>query len=154
MIRKDYMNCKYKKIRTKKGIKYGYCTLNKKEVNLFNCRCESIEMKNISTKKKKPLKSSKITKLERDRYSILTNNLKVCIECGKNKDNIHEIYEGAYRNRSMIFGLCIPLCYECHKKIHSDYDFKIKYKQLGEKTFKEHYPNLNFNEYFYYKRKD
>ena len=30
------MNKLLSKIRTKKGIKYGYCTLNKKEVQIFN----------------------------------------------------------------------------------------------------------------------
>lgn len=158
------MNCKYHKIRTKKGIKYGYCTLYKKEVELFNCKCNEKEVKQykhsfgnktlLKTPKNAPTKSNKIKLLEKKRFSILTNDLNICYNCKKPKNNLHEVYEGIYRNTSMQYGCVLPLCTNCHYKIHHDYEFKIYYKRLMKKKFKEVYPELNFNELFYYKEKN
>ena len=73
------MNCIYKKVRTKKGKKYGYCTLLKKEVNLFNCKCSSITYKKIN-----PIKSrtNKQAQKEKERFSIIYTDLTKCCECG------------------------------------------------------------------------
>ena len=92
----------------------------------------------------------KIKTLEKNRWSLATNDLSKCIECGRPRDDLHEVYEGAYRRRSMIYGCVIPLCRYHHNKIHKDYDFKIKYKKMMEKMFEEYY-HLNFHDYFYYK---
>lgn len=167
------MNCKYHKIRTHKGVKFGYCTLYRKEVPLFGCKCNELILDNLSKKyektnkytnqDKKPLKiakngqlrannkSYKIKKLENNRFSILTNDLTKCYCCPKPKQHLHEVYEGIYRNRSMEYGCVLPLCNDCHIKIHHDAEFKLYYKRLMESQFKKTYPNLNFNELFYYK---
>ena len=89
--------------------------------------------------------------LEKNRWSLLTKNLDYCVECGRIRDDLHEVYEGAYRLRSMEFGCVIPLCRSCHNRIHRDTSFKLKYKRMFEKLFNEHYPDLNFHDYFYYK---
>lgn len=92
----------------------------------------------------------KIKTLEKNRWSLATNDLTKCIECGNPNIELHEVYEGAYRRRSMIYGCVIPLCRKHHNLIHKDYNFKIKYKRLFKELFEEYY-HLNFNDYFYYK---
>ena len=45
---------------------------------------------------------SKITRLERMRYSILTKDLDHCYICGSIKHSIHEIYYGKNRVNSKL----------------------------------------------------
>lgn len=61
-------------------------------------------------------KSTKLAKLERNRYSIFTNDYIHCYYCHnfKSKLDIHEVYGGSNRQRSMKYGLCVPLCRACH----------------------------------------
>lgn len=64
-------------------------------------------------------KTNKLAKLERDRYSIFTNDFDKCYYCGIHKSlvglDIHEVYGGANRITSMKNGLCVPLCRKCHQ---------------------------------------
>ncbi len=91
---------------------------------------------------------SKITRLERMRFSILTKDLSKCFLCGKPKNDIHEIYEGARRIPSMKYGCCIPVCRSCHNHLHNDYNFALPYKQLCQKKFNELYGKDKFIEIF------
>lgn len=61
-------------------------------------------------------KSNKLANLERNRYSIFTDNYKTCYYCGigRSQLDIHEVYGGSNRQRSMKYGLCVPLCRACH----------------------------------------
>lgn len=128
------MNCKYKRIRTKKGIKYGYCTLNKEEVPIFNCKCGEVEYKQQNTMKKSTYKQNK---KERDRFStIYTIPNKRCCNCFKiGNTELNEVYEGSKRNASIKNGFVIPLCRECHNNFHNNREFALKYKIL----FQIHY---------------
>lgn len=92
---------------------------------------------------------SKITRLERMRFSILTNDLSKCYLCGKPKDDIHEIYEGSRRISSMKYGCCIPVCRNCHRNLHNNYSFALPYKQLCQKKFIEVYPEIDFLKIFH-----
>lgn len=89
-----------------------------------------------------------IKTLEKNRKSILTDNLDYCIECGKPKVNIHEVYEGSYRRRSMENDMCIPLCFEHHKQIHNDYQFALKYKKMCQSKFEETHSREEFLKLF------
>ena len=89
--------------------------------------------------------------LEKHRWSLLTDDLTTCVECCRPKDDLHEVYEGAYRRLSMKYGCVIPLCRSCHNRIHLEKELKLKYKRMFEKLFNENYPNLDFHKYFYYK---
>ena len=84
-------------------------------------------------------KSYKIAKLEKERYSILTDDLEHCIICKKPKDNLHEVYFGKNRQLSMEYGCVIPLCYMHHIMIHDrhslDLIYKIKMQEAFEKTY-------------------
>lgn len=90
-----------------------------------------------------------------ERYSILTNDLTKCIECGANGViNKHEIFFGRNRQNSIKYGLVIPLCqkehhnqYEC-KGIHFDKELCNKWQKIGQEKFEEVYPQLNFIDIF------
>jgi hypothetical protein len=82
---------------------------------------------------------NKVKKLERNRYSILTNNLEVCFLCGKRKQHLHEIFFGRNRQLSMKYGCVVPLCFSCHEKVHNDYATDLKLKQLCQKQYMKHY---------------
>ena len=93
----------------------------------------------------------KIKTLEKHRWSLLTDDLTTCVECGRPKDDLHEVYEGAYRQRSMKYGCVIPLCRQCHNRIHQEKELKLKYKRMFEKLFTEYYPEEEFHNVFFYK---
>lgn len=119
-LRLDMMNkCKYITIRSKNYEKYFYCRLNKKIINYTTecIKCVKNEPRNNKGTNKK---TSKQIKLEKSRYSILTNDLEHCYICrfqGKKvlKDDLHEVYGGANRKRSILNGLVVPLCRKHHQ---------------------------------------
>ena len=131
------------RIRSKRGIKYGYCTKFHKEVSIF-CKCNNIEYKQY---KKIKTKTSKLQSMENKRYSIIYNDLTICAECGskngtydhiKNRYTIvskNEVFEGAYRQLSIKYGLVCPFCQNCHERFHNDILFNLKYKVTFQKEF-------------------
>jgi len=156
------MNCKNHRIRTKKGNKYGYCTLYKKEVPVFGCKCESIDQKmynnwsmnvnkiiNLHNKTKNTVQKSikkrsyKLAKREKERYSIIYQDLSKCCVNGCLTPNYNvqknEVFDGAYRQLSIKHGMICPLCDNHHKQFHKDRRFAIKYKiQFEEEFLKNH----------------
>ena len=94
------------------------------------------------------LKSSKLSKLENNRFSILTDDLNHCYICGKDRDNLHEVYEGSKRQLSMQYGCVIPLCYQHHIMIHYDRNMALFYKKIMQAKFIQVYPDLDFLEIF------
>ena len=88
------------------------CKIIKQEITLSYCaKCREFEPRNNTPMKKK---SSKLKKLENNRFSIFTKDLKRCYYCHKKATDIHEVWGGSNRQRSMKLGFCIPLCRECH----------------------------------------
>ncbi len=63
-------------------------------------------------------KSNKLAKLEHNRYSIFTDNFDKCYYCHiqkwREQIDLHEVYGGSNRQRSMKYGLVVPLCRRCH----------------------------------------
>lgn len=53
------------------------------------------------------------------RYSIITDDLTHCIECGRTDVELHEVWYGANRKLSIEDGLVIPLC----KRFSSQWKF-------------------------------
>jgi hypothetical protein len=126
-------NCKHFRKRSKNYTNYFYCTTLKKETTFEDCQnCKYKEYKKV-----KPLKqrSFKQNKLERNRYSIFTNNFERCIECGKKATDKHEIYRGKNRHTSIKWGLVIPLCRTCH----NDPEIEQKWRIKGQQKFMQHY---------------
>lgn len=158
------MNCKHFKIRNKKNKKYCYCTFLKKEVS-FSCyrNCINKEYKQYKKIKKR---TSKLQNLENKRYSIIYNDLTICAECGLksgvydyiNKEYIiiskNEIFEGAYRQLSIKYGMVCPFCQKCHDRFHNDILFNLKYKVMFQREFlkshsKEEFISIFKQDYVY-----
>lgn len=93
-------------------------------------------------------KSYSLQKLEKNRKSILTDNLEHCILCGKPAVNLHEICFGRNRQNSMKYGLVIPLCYQCHIEMHRNALWQEIWHVKGQEAFEKCYPDLNFLEIF------
>lgn len=84
-------------------------------------------------------KTYKLSKLEKNRYSIITNNLDECFICHRAKDHLHEVFYGNNRVNSMKYGCIVPLCYQCHAKVHNDIQIDLKLKKMLKMAFLEHY---------------
>lgn len=80
-------------------------------------------------------KRYKISKLEKERYSIVTDDLEHCYLCGGIKNHLHEVFYGSNRVNSMRYGCVIPLCDSCHTKIHQDIELDLGVKKLLESAF-------------------
>lgn len=79
------------------------------------------------------------------RYSIITNDLEHCIECGRTNIEKHEVFFGtANRKLSIEDGLVIPLCKAQHHAgnligIHKEKELNDKWKRIAQKTWQEYY---------------
>jgi len=89
-------------------------------------------------------KSSKLAKLERNRKSILTEDLKHCFICKQSPVDIHEIYSAGSRKQSMKYNFCVPLCRHCHQNITLNYNDNLKLKKLCQSKFEENHTREEF----------
>lgn len=136
------MKCMYLKYRSKNYIRYLYCTLKKDKIKYDDCKkCKFKLYKEV-----KPIKqrTSKQNKLEKNRKSVFTDNLNICIECGKLKDHLHEIYRGKNRHKSIAYSFVLPLCNTCHTKIHNSPKMTLKWQIKGQVKFEENNTRENF----------
>lgn len=74
-------------------------------------------------------KTYKLQKLEKNRFSILTNDMEHCFICKSPFVDIHEIYGGRNRKVSMQNGFCVPLCREHHEFVTLNADGSNYLKQ-------------------------
>ena len=133
---KDCSNCPYKE--------YKKCTVTVQKVQLEMNKCT----KNQKYCAKMKLKSSKLAKLERNRFSLFTDNMNRCYFCPNKKDHIHEIFCGRNRQNSMKYGLCLPICESCHSKYQNNFLFNEKWHKKGQAMFNKTYPELKFEDIF------
>ena len=95
-------------------------------------------------------KSKKLAKKERERFSIITNKFNECFICETKIDDdtreLHEVFRGRNRQKSIKWGLVIPICDKCHKYITThrnekleEYARKIFIKKYSEKMFIEEF---------------
>ncbi len=138
------MKCKHITQRSYQKQAFLYCRKDKKQITYDNCRkCLKIEYRQYKPIKKK---SNKLSKLEKQRFSILTNDLKHCFACRFfkekeiNKDDLHEIYQGKNRQVCMKNGFVAPLCRECHE---SD-DIKLWLKKICEQVYLKNHTKEDF----------
>lgn len=147
------MNCKNLKKKQKNYKIFIYCNKLKKEISFSDCKnCKHKEYKVYKPIKKR---TYKLSKSEKQRFSIFTSNLDKCIICGKFPVNKHEIFFGnGKRQLSIEYGLVIPLCTEEHhnqikqKGIHFDSKLRKDWQIKGQEAFEETYPDLDFLEIF------
>ena len=50
--------------------------------------------------------------------SIMTDDYYTCYVCGRRADEMHHVMHGADKKLSETAGLMVPLCRECHNKVH------------------------------------
>lgn len=93
-------------------------------------------------------KSNKLANLEKNRFSIVTNNFEKCYFCSNKKQDWHELIEGKNRQVSMKYGLIIPICRKCHTKVTNDKTLQEKLHEVGQKVFEKHYKKENFIKVF------
>lgn len=139
-------NCPYKEYKNN-------VEKNKKNVN-FTKKASFQEKKSPETGKIKK-KTTKLAKLERERFSLFTDDLDHCIICGKSPINKHEIFFGAKnRTNSIKYGLVIPLCTAEHHNqvgctgIHFNKELREYWQAKGQEKFEEVYPDLSFKDIF------
>lgn len=130
------MNCKYLRVRSIQKKKHLYCILNKKTIN-YTLECSKCLKKEPRKNKGINKKTSKQIKLEKSRYSILTNDLEHCYICrfqGKKvlRDDLHEVYGAANRKRSILNGLVVPLCRKHHQNEEILSELKVATQQMYE----------------------
>lgn len=61
--------------------------------------------------------------------SIMTDDMESCFLCGRRASDIHHVMHGADKKLSEELGLMVPLCRECHNKVHhvgGEYDRILK----------------------------
>lgn len=107
---------------------------------------KSAEKKKNTAEIKK--KSSKLAKLEKNRFSILTNDLEHCYMCKAKKQDLHELIGGKNRQASMKYGLVIPVCRKCHNLIENNEALKQKWHKVGQEEFEKQYKSENFMQIF------
>lgn len=62
-------------------------------------------------------------------YTIMTNDHERCYICSRPACEWHHILHGSDKWLSEKYGLMIPICRECHNRVHhyiGDYDRKLK----------------------------
>lgn len=139
-------------IHLKKRKNKPYCNIIRKEITLSQCReCDSKEYKNAQSLTKSTYKnvkmrnkSKKLTKLERNRASVFTDDLEHCILCGKPREHLHEIIYGKNRINSIKYNFVIPLCANHHTGkdgIHFNKDLDLYYKRLCQIYFENNIGN-------------
>ena len=147
-------------IHLKKRKNKPYCKLLDREITFSLCReCDNKEYKKSTSGKKSPAtsgqmrknaqsltkkpvkntkmhnKSKKLTKLERNRTSVFTNDLEHCYLCGKKKNDLHEIFGGRNRLNSIKYNLVLPLCRECHSLNQNNPFFNDYWHKRGQEYF-------------------
>lgn len=80
-------------------------------------------------------KSKGLAKLERNRYSVFTDDLEHCILCGKKKNDLHEVFGGRNRLNSIRYNLVLPLCRECHSLNQNNSFFNDYWHRQGQEYF-------------------
>lgn len=145
------MACIYYKTRKKNNKKekkiYYYCSKQRKEITYIDCKnCPYKEYKSNNNQIKK--RTYKLAKKEKNRYSILYNDLTKCCICGNPAVEINEVYSGAYRQLSIDYGCVISLCHHHHKQFHNDRIFNLYYKSLFQEEFEKTHSREEFLKIF------
>ena len=140
------MICKHITKRSYQRRAFIWCRKLKKEITWDDCKnCVENEPRENKPIKKK---SNKLAKLERNRFSILTDDLDHCYICKTMKlrevprQDLHEIFEGRNRQICMKYGFVAPLCRQCHE----DKKAKEYLKQLCMAKAKDKYSEEELKE--------
>lgn len=139
------MNCIYLKQKLNRKLE---CKKQKKIINIKECnsckykkyKCTEFSKNSANGSLKNNelhKKSAKLAKLERNRFSVFTDDLDHCIICKRKKEHLHEIFFGANRQKSMQYGFVIPLCTEHHAEMHINKDWQEYWHVMGQEYWEE-----------------
>ena len=129
------MYCKYLSKSLNDKIK---CKYYKRHIS-YNIDCQNCLNRIVVTNKSINKVSYKQKKLENNRFSIFTNKFDECYYCKRKiKENekldLHEVYGGSNRIRSIKNGFVVPLCRLCHSNEEIIQYLRIKLQKEYEKT--------------------
>ena len=127
-------------IRKKKN--KPFCKILNKEITFCCCQqCDKKEYKTRNTKNsfyKIKKKSKKLARLEKDRFSVFTNNKNKCMFCSATTNlTWHEIFRGRNRSNSMKYGFCLRMCLSCHENNQEDSQFNNFWHKKAQLYFEE-----------------
>ena len=112
-----------------KEYKKDPANINIKRKNAKIRSIKSIERKNVKIRSK----SKKLAKIEKNRFSVFSDNANKCFLCGSIYNlTWHEIYAGRNRQNSMKYGLCLRLCLNCHEERQEDINFNEFWHKKGQ----------------------
>ena len=141
--------CIYLKKRKNKP----YCNIIKREISFSQCqKCDNKEYKTheynkqhfkTQNNKKMLLKSNKLAKLEKNRFSVFTNN-KECFVCKSTYQlTWNEIFRGRNRVNSMKYGFCLRMCLNCHTEKQEDIEFNDFWHEQAQIYFENNIGSRN-----------
>lgn len=93
-------------------------------------------------------KSNKLAEAERNRFSIVQEEMSICFFCGRQAQSIHELIGGMNRLISIKYGLCVGACLRCHRIEEENEKIKRKYQILGQDAFEKKYNHELFMQEF------
>ena len=78
--------------------------------------------------------------------SMITDDLEHCYLCGKTPVQYHHVFGGSHRRRATADNLFIPLCWNCHVKVHNEPSQRLNYslKRLGQLAYEDLYGHDEF----------
>ena len=80
--------------------------------------------------------------------SAVTDDLEHCFLCGKSPVQFHHIFGAHNRMRATEDNLFVPLCFECHVKVHNQPSQELNYKlkQRGQWAYEETHTREEFRQ--------
>lgn len=76
--------------------------------------------------------------MRKNKNNSIIDNSNYCIECGKYGVHRHHVLHGLGRRKlADEDGLIIPLCPQCHERLHSSkgHEMDLRYQRLGEMAY-------------------
>lgn len=138
--------CIYQRNRTKKYKPILYCKNLRQQVTWEQCKnCSMVERGRVTTIKNK---SNKLSKKEKNRFSIVQEDMSYCFFCDRQAQSIHELIGGMNRQTSIKWGLCVGACIRCHRILEDNEKIKQKYRVIGQNIFEKKYSHELFMQEF------
>lgn len=82
------------------------------------------------------------------RFSNLVNDMESCARCGSPYVELHEVFNGPFRNKAKKYGLVIPLCRRCHTLVHINQKLDKELKAETQRAFVNQYGFTRYMEEF------
>ena len=72
-------------------------------------------------------------------FSLMTDDLEHCYICGSKAIQYHHIFNASARGKATEDHLWIPVCFNCHVKIHNERSQRLNYslKRDGQLKYEE-----------------